>query len=160
MDRNTGACRGEVRMTLVYRPPLNRAFGAEFVRVNVDAHLGQEEKNSFKNRTKQAHLPGEGGEAPFEHELIEHGLKWWPIKSYEARFPRGKGKSSNWRLSVESVVRAEDVFPALGVPFSLIVTITDPQKSAPVFNELRQHLLSHRVKIADIRIAPRVRVVG
>jgi hypothetical protein len=160
VDKNTGACRGEVRMTLVCRPPLNRAFGAEFVRVNVDAHLGQEEKNSFKNRTKQAHLPGDGGEAPFEHELIEHGLKWWPIKCYEARFPRGKGKSSNWRLSVESVVRAEDNFPVLGVPFSLMVTITDPQKSAPVFNELRQHLLSHRVKIADIRVAPRVRVLG
>jgi hypothetical protein len=160
VEKNTGACRGEVRMTLVYRPPLNRAFGAEFVRVNVDAHLGQEEKNSFKNRTKQAHLPGDGAEAPFEHELIEHGLKWWPIKSYEARFPRGKGKSSNWRLSVDAMVRAEDIFPVLGVPFSLIVTISDPKKSAPVFNELRQHLLSHRVKISDIRIAPRVRVVG
>jgi len=160
VDKNTGACRGEVRMTLVYRPPLNRAFGAEFVRVNVDAHLGQEEKNSFKNRTKQAHLPGDGGEAPFEHELIEHGLKWWPIKSYGARFPRGKGKSSNWRLSVDSIVRAEDAFPLMGVPFSLIVTISDPKKSAPVFNELRQHLLSHRVNISDIRIAPRVRVLG
>jgi hypothetical protein len=157
VDRDTGACRGEVRMTLVYRPPLDRSFGAEFVRVNVDAHLGQEEKGTFKNRIKQAHLPGDATEGPFEHELIEHGLKWWPIKSYETRFPRGKGASSNWRLTVESIVRAEDVFPVVGVPFALILTISDLRQTASVFNELRQHLLSRRVNISDIRIAPRVR---
>ena len=145
-------------MTLVYRPPLNRAFGAEFVRVNVDAHLGQEDGESFKNRTKQAHLPGEGADAPFEHELIEHGLKWWPIKCYEGRFPRGKGASSNWRLAVESIVRAEDIFPTIGVPFALILTISDLKRTAPVFNDLRLHLLSQRVNISDIRVTPRVRV--
>jgi subtilase family protein len=157
VNRETGACRGEARMTLVCRPPLNRAFGAEFVRVNVDAHLGQEEGKSFKNRTKQAHLPGEGPDAQFEHELIEHGLKWWPIKCYQGLFPRGKGTSSNWRLGVESIVRAEDVFPAIGVPFALILTISDLKKTAPVFNDLRLHLLNQRVNISDIRIAPRVR---
>jgi hypothetical protein len=160
VDRDTGACRGEVKMTLVYRPPLDRSFGAEFVRINVDAHLGQEEGDTFRNRVKQAHLPGDGAEGQFEHELIEHGLKWWPMKSYEARFPRGKGTSSNWRLSVESIVRAEDVFPAVGVPFALILTISDLRKTSAVFSELRQHLLSRRVNISDIRIAPRVRVTN
>ena len=122
--------------------------------------LHQEEGNTYKNRTKQAHLPGEGAEANFEYELIEHGLKWWPIKSYEARFPKGKGRSSNWKLSVESMVHAEDVFPVMGVPFSLIVTISELNGSAPVFNQVRQQLLSHRVNISDIRIQPRVRVTS
>lgn len=39
VDTQTGACKGDVRMTLVYRPILNRDFGSEFVRVNVDAYL-------------------------------------------------------------------------------------------------------------------------
>ena len=82
VDRLTGACNGEVRMTLVYRPLLNRDFGAEFVRVNVDAHLRQEESNTFANRVKQAFIPDDSEEAHFEHGLIQHGLKWWPIKVY------------------------------------------------------------------------------
>jgi hypothetical protein len=49
----------------VYRRPLNRNFRAEFVRVNVDAHLGQEGGDAYKNRTKQAHLPGERTETNF-----------------------------------------------------------------------------------------------
>ncbi len=102
-------------MTLVYRPPLNRDFGAEFVRVNVDAHLRQEQDDTFASRVKQVYLPKESDDVHFEHELIEHGLKWWPIKAYRARFPQGKGKSSNWRLSVESLVRSEEAFPPSGV---------------------------------------------
>ena len=45
----------------------------------------------------------------------------------------------------------------MGVPFSLILTISDLRQTASVFNELRQHLLSRRVNISDIGIAPRVR---
>ena len=36
-----GQCSGRVRMTLVYAPPLDPAFGAEFVRVNLEASLKQ-----------------------------------------------------------------------------------------------------------------------
>jgi hypothetical protein len=75
VDRDTGACRGEVRITLVYRPALDRSFDAEFVRVNVDAHLGQEDQACSRSGIQQAHLPGEATEGPFEHELIDHGLK-------------------------------------------------------------------------------------
>ncbi len=48
----------------------------------------------------------------------------------------------------------------MGVPFSLIVTISDLNGSVPVFNQVRQQLLSHRVNISDIRIQPRVRVTS
>lgn len=154
----TGACRGDVRMTLVYRPPLNRDFGAEFVRVNVDAHLRQEDKGTFTNRVKQAFLPDDSEGAQYEYELIQHGLKWWPIKVYRARFPKGKGKSSNWRLSVESLVRSEDAFPAAGVPFALVLTIADLKESEPVFNDLRLHLRNRNVQISDIRAATQIRV--
>jgi hypothetical protein len=154
----TGACKGEVRMTLVYRPPLNRDFGAEFVRVNVDAHLRQEQDDTFASRVKQVYLPKESDDVHFEHELIEHGLKWWPIKAYRARFPQGKGKSSNWRLSVESLVRSEEAFPPSGVPFALVLTIADIRDAAPVFNDLRLHLTTRNVQISDIRATTQVRV--
>jgi Subtilase family len=158
VNRETGACKGDVRMTLVYRPVLNRDFGSEFVRVNVDAHLRQEHKGTFVGRVKQTFLPADPGTPHFEHELIEHGLKWWPIKVYRDQFPRGKGRSSNWRLSVESLVRSGEFFPAAGVPFALVLTIADIQESEPVFNDLRLHLRSRNVQIADIRATTQVRV--
>jgi hypothetical protein len=145
-------------MTLVYRPTLNRDFGSEFVRVNVDAHLRQEEGDTFVSRVKQAFLPDDAEAVHFEHELIQHGLKWWPIKVYRARFPRGKGKSSNWRLSIESLVRSEEAFPSAGVPFALVLTIADIGESEPVFNDLRLHLTSRNVQVTDIRTTTQVRV--
>lgn len=154
----TGACRGEVRMTLVYRPTLNREFGSEFVRINLDAHLRQEQEGSYAGRVGQAFLPEVKEDAPFEHELIRHGLKWWPIKVYRERFPRGVGKSSNWRLCLESLARSEEAFPATGVPFALVLTISDVQERAPVFNELRNHLSARNVQISDIRATTQVRV--
>jgi hypothetical protein len=158
VNSSTGACKGEVRMTLVYRPMLNRDFGAEFVRMNVDAHLRQEENGKFVNRVQQAFLPESDTDARFEHELIRHGLKWWPIKAYKARFPHGKGNRSNWQLTVESLLRADEVFPAAGIPFALVLSIQDIGKSAPVFNDLRLHLSTRNVQISDIKSAPQIRV--
>jgi hypothetical protein len=158
VNRTTGACRGEARMTLVYRPTLNREFGAEFVRINVDAHLRQENEGRYIGRLAQAFLPEVNEDVPFEYELIRHGLKWWPIKAYRGGFPRGIGKSSNWRLCLESLVRSEEAFPANGIPFALVLSISDIQHNAPVFNELRNHLATRNVQLSDIRATTQVRV--
>ena len=152
----TGACKGEVRMTLVYRPPLNRDFGAEFVRVNIDARLQQEDGKGFKGRVAQSYLP-DAKEANLEADLIEHGLKWWPTKVYEANFPEGKGKSSNWRLVLKSLTRAGQGFPRKGVPFTVVLSISDPSLSEPVFRDMRLNLTSRNVMIADIRTGTRLR---
>lgn len=158
VNRQTGACRGDVRMTLVYRPMLNRDFGTEFVRVNVDARLQQEHKGKFANRVEQAFLPDDSEGGHFEHELIEHGLKWWPIKVYRGHFKKRKGESSNWRLLVKSLVRSDEAYPSTGVPFAVVLTIADIDESAPVFNDLRLYLTSRNVQMADIRSTTQVRV--
>jgi hypothetical protein len=74
-----GGCSGKVKLTLVYRPTIDRAFGGEFVRVNLDPYLRQEVVNpktgevSFLGRLK-----GDGMKR-FEKELVQHGAKWWPL---------------------------------------------------------------------------------
>jgi hypothetical protein len=163
-DVTTRACRGRVRMTLAYDAPIDQAFGTEFVRVNLSAHLRQRQpvnrrdgKPSFHDQISQAFLPRTGKLTIPERILIDHGLKWWPTKRYEADFSGSVGQSAEWRLEVESVVRAEATFPAEGVPFSLILTIEDEQGSAPVFQTLRQALLARRVDMQDIRTAVRLR---
>jgi hypothetical protein len=78
------------------------------------------------------------------------------VKCFERVIPKGIGKSSNWRLFVEYLTRAGEVMPENGVPFTAILTIADPNKERPVFNDMRQSLQAAGVRIADIRTAARV----
>ncbi|MCZ8350257.1 MAG: S8 family peptidase [Rhizobium sp.] len=166
VDADTRACRGRVSMTLVYDAPLDQAFGTEFVRVNLNAVLRQRQpmdrkdgRPSFRDEISQAFLPRTNKLTIPERTLIEHGLKWWPTKRYDAKF-EGVGFSTEWRLEVESVVRAEATFPAEGVPFSLILTIEDPDGLAPLFQEVNRQFQAQRLQMHDIRTAQRVRSRG
>ena len=70
--------------------------------------------------------------------------------------PKGRGTSSNWRLVINYLTRANEQLPAEGVPFSVLLTISDPDKESPVFQEMRQSLQAHGIQTADIRVAARV----
>lgn len=167
VDPATLACRGLVRMTLVYDPPIDQAFGTEFVRVNLDAKLQQRQPfdrsdglPSWRDKIEQGFLPRSAGMTPPERALISQGLKWWPSKRYRKDFGAGVGESTEWRLQVESIVRAEAAFPSEGVPFSLILTIEDPDGRQPVFQELRRQFVGNRVDLHDVRTAVRLRARG
>ena len=160
----TRACRGKVKMTLVYDPPIDQAFGTEFVRVNLDAKLRQRQPTdrqdgepSWNDQIEQGFLPRSAGMTPPERALIAHGLKWWPTKRYQKNFGDGIGSSTEWQLQVESIVRAEAEFPPEGVPFSLILTSEDPDRTRPIFQELRRQLVNSRVDLHDVRTAVRLR---
>lgn len=164
VDPDTLACRGKVRMTLVYDPPIDQAFGTEFVRVNLDAKLQQRQPidrsdglPSWNDKIEQGFLPRASSLTIPERALISQGLKWWPTKRYEKDFRDGVGASTEWRLQVESIVRAEAEFPPEGVPFSLILTIEDPDRMRPIFHEMRRQFVTNRVDLHDIRTAVRLR---
>ena len=151
-----GKCRGRAKLTLVSTPPLDPRFGAEFVRVNIDATLQQEQEKGWKGRLEPLYLPSKRDSPAIEAELIEHDLKWSPVKVLAKTFPQGVGPSSNWRLSVEYLTRSGEMMPDEGVPFTVIVTISDPDGEQPVFNDMRQSLQALGVQIADIRTAARI----
>ena len=152
-----GKCRGYARLTLVTSPPLDYRYNAELVRVNVNARLQQSAAGGkWAGRLHETYLPIGGDEAVYESELIEQGFKWSPLKTYGRLIPRGVGKSSNWRLVVDYLTRANEPFPSAGVPFTVLLTISDPEGTAPVFNTMRQTLQSLGVQISDIRTAARV----
>jgi hypothetical protein len=156
-----GKCRGSAHLTLISTPPLDPRFGSEFVRVNVDATLQQEDldkmgKLHWKKRIDPVYLPGKAEAPVVEAEQIEHGLKWSPVKAFARTMMQGVGKSSNWRLFIDYVTRANQDMPANGVPFTALLTISDPKGELPVFNEMRQALNALGVQIEDIRTAARV----
>lgn len=152
-----GKCRGHARLTLVTTPPLDPRFGAEFVRINVNAALQQEQEDGhWKGRLEPLYLPSKRQSPAVEAELIEHDLKWSPVKVYEKTFPQGVGPSSNWRLYIDYLTRSGETMPEGGVPFTAIITISDPEADKPVFNDMRQTLQALGATIADIRTAARI----
>ncbi|ULO23149.1 S8 family peptidase [Methylocystis sp. SB2] len=157
----SGKCRGGARLTLVASPPLDQRFGAEFVRINIEAALQQETtkpngKTSWKGQLKPLYLPSANSDYPFEAERIEHGLKWSPVKVYGDTLKKGRGNSSTWRLLVEYLSRSDNQeMPPEGVPFTAILTIRDPRGEEPVFSVMRQQLALN-VQLSDIRTAARV----
>ena len=163
-----GKCRGRVDVTLCYTPPIDAAFGAECQRVQLEAHLYQLEEKVVDGEVKedaQSRLNHSDSSLPehlayTERYLLESGLKWTPIKRYERNMPRGIGTRGEWRLALKALTRADVVYPEEGVPFTLVMTISDPNEDAPIYEEVRAEILRRGLRLVDITVTPRVRVRG
>jgi hypothetical protein len=160
---NQGKCKGAVRMTLIYTPPIDRKFGQEYVRANVEASLQQENistsgMHSFKKQVDSIWDTKLGEEANFEQNLIKHGFKWWPSKKYQRVSKQGFGNSSNWRLRITSQVRDGVSYPEGGIEFAVIVTLEDQsEKSHKIYQEMLSNLLSIGVEVNEIQLRDEVR---
>lgn len=152
-----GKCFGHAKLTIVSTPRFDYRYGAEFVRINIDAALRQMQKNGkYLGRLSAIYTPDKGDGSLFEKDQIEHSFKWSPVKVYEKIFPRGVGPTTEWSLDVEYLARDGVTIPREGVPFTAILTISDPYKEKPVFNDVRQMLQSLGVQAVDIKTAARV----
>lgn len=152
-----GKCRGHARLTIVSTPPFDYRYGAEFVRVNIEAHLRQEDKDgNYKGRLAPIYTPDSGENQLIEKNQIENAFKWSSTKIFERKMKKGVGNSTNWALDVEYLARDGETLPSEGVPFTVLLTISDPEGIAPVFKEMHQNLQAFGVKIADIQTAARV----
>ncbi len=152
-----GKCMGHAKLTIVSTPRLDYNYGSEFVRINIDAAVRQMQKDGrYLGRLNAIYTPDEGEGSLYEKDLIEHSFKWSPVKVYEKTFPRGVGPTTEWKLDVEYLARDGVTIPREGVPFTAILTISDPTKQKPVFNDMRQMLQSLGVRAVDIKTAARV----
>ncbi|MFZ8201221.1 S8 family serine peptidase [Alteromonas portus] len=158
-----GKCKGAVKMTLVYQPPIDKDFGSEYVRANVEASLQQEKfKNgqfTFKKEVDSIWKTQLGEDATLEKNLIEHGFKWWPTKVYQRISKSGFGESSNWRLRVKSQVRDGEIYPEEGIEFAVVITVEDHTGVATnVYQEMYSSLKSIGVDIDEVQVTEEVRV--
>lgn len=152
-----GKCFGHAKLTIVSTPRFDYRFGSEFVRINIDAALRQLQKDgNYKGRLNAIYTPEDGDGSLYEKDQIEHSFKWSPVKVYEKTFPRGVGPSTEWKLDVEYLSRDGVTIPAAGIPFTAILTISDPNSEKPVFNDMRQMLQSLGVQAVDIKTAARI----
>jgi hypothetical protein len=158
-----GSCSGRAEVTLCYTPPINPDHKEEAIQVQLEAHLHQEKLDqetgelSWESRLNQDAADVPQGMKKSESYLIKTGLKWSPIKRYQVSMPQGRGNTSTWRLSLESLVRAGVPFPKDGVNFTLMLTISDLEAKEHVREEMRLDLQSRGNVLADITIAHRLR---
>ena len=126
-----GKVFGDIYVTLVYNQPLDENNASEYCRTNVDVSLGSiDAEGTYK---KQVPLDTPDCAGNFEKILIEHGYKWAPVKVYKRSIPKGVN-AINWRLNVGVITRSQF---ELDEPqdATIIVTISDPSKLLPVYND-------------------------
>ena len=158
-----GKCRGQVDITLAFTSPIDADFGAECLRVQLETYLYQLEVNSDtgednpQSRLSRYDCAVPTGLALTERYLLETGLKWTPVKRYRLDMPKGRGTSLNWRLDLKSSTRAGETIPDTGIPFTIIMTISDPTQKAQIYEEVRNEVLRLGNQLADITLAHRVR---
>ena len=115
-----GKFRGEVIITAAYVPPVDPAYGAEYVRANLEVNWGFLDGDSFKGRVP---YDGEKGTNGLEVQQVEYGGKWAPVKTQRKVFSKGIEGGDAWALQAKMYQRAFEPPPAHPMRVAIIVTL-------------------------------------
>lgn len=128
--------KSEVFMTLVYSPPLDGRFGAEYVRSNVDASFGSYDPNADGVFEHSGFVPLEAvsHDDLYEKAMIDNGFKWAPVKVYHGKFPRGK-KAKNLRLKLELLRRAGEASSGQPQKATVIISFRSVEPNSNIYSE-------------------------
>ena len=146
----SGGISGTAQVTLVYTPNIDRHNGAEFILNSLDVRLRQQtDKTNQEGEPIFKNILTNDKDYAFEKDMIQHGLKWWPVRKIQNKWTN-KGRYSLCRLVVEPLARSgyEIIEP---VPFTVILTISDDKKKHHIFDEMKQQLTANGVLANDIR---------
>lgn len=152
-----GRIKGEVLMTLVYDPPLVPSAGAEYCQANVDVSLGTyDPSNTSSHSNHHGKVPLEPKDKTqlFERHQLEHGFKWSPVKVYRNSFTRTRGDF--WRIELRLSHRTE-LFMVPPQNVALIVSLIDPDKQLPVYDNVVQAMNRSGWVQEDLQIDNRIR---
>jgi serine protease AprX len=165
--RRDGRYFGEVWMTVAFSPARGSRWGTEYCETNIDAHFGvyrgQKSRKTGDIKTKFLGLvPPEHKNAGklYESYQVEKLRKWAPVRTYYGNLGDKGERGDRWRLKLQLLTRhgIEDEAAFKPQPFSLIVTISDPEKKAPVYDEMAQIVRSRfQAENLTVRAAARLR---
>lgn len=155
-----GKFYGEIWMTIAFSPSRGSNWGLEYCQTHIDASFGLikertnrktgEITNYFKGLVPPEHKnPGE----LFETFQIQQLRKWAPVRTYYGNLGEKGEKGLRWRLKVSLLCRHEidKSVDFSNQPFSLIVTINDPTKAHPVYDEMAQ-VISSRYQYQNLTV--------
>jgi hypothetical protein len=83
---------------------------------------------------------------------VEKLRKWAPVRTYYGDLGEKGERGSRWRLKLQLLTRhgiEEEAFKPQ--PFSLIITISDPQKKVRVYDEMAQ-IVRNRFQAQNLNV--------
>ena len=166
LTRN-GRFFGDIWMTLAFAPARGAEWGSEYCETHIDAHLGVF-KTTKTRETGATRVEFEGLVPPefknpgllYESFQVERLRKWAPVRTYFGSLGDTGVRGLRWRLKLQLLSRHGLDTPEMKhpQPFALLVTIADPKKSAPVYDEMAVKVRSRfQSKNLSLRTTARVR---
>jgi serine protease AprX len=159
---------GDIWMTVAFAPARGARWGSEYCETHIDAHFGVyqdhvarstgEITSEFKGLVPPEHKnPGK----LYESYQVEKLRKWAPVRTYHGNLGEGGKPGTRWRLMVKLLTRhdVEDTTSFKPQPFSLIITIADPEKKAPVYDEMAR-VVRNRFQSQNLALRATARVQG
>lgn len=165
--RRNGRNFGEIWMTVAFSPARGARWGSEYCETHIEANFGvyrdQVSRETGEIKTKFIGLVPPEHKNPgvlYEAYQVEKLRKWAPVRTYYGNLGETGERGERWRLKVRLLTRhgveEEETFKSQ--PFSLIITISDPDKKAPVYDEMARSLLNRfQSQNLALRAAARVR---
>jgi hypothetical protein len=154
----SGNLKCDLFATLIYDSPLDRAFGVEYCRRNVEASLGflvEEEERGEVYGGREVHPCPHDLHQRYPAQLSHFGLQWSPMKLYFRRFKK-TAAGRKWRLSLKVTNRAEcDIEEPMDV--HLIVTIKSHDPDAQVYTEMVREMDRLGWTVGNLEIRSRER---
>jgi hypothetical protein len=158
---NNNKIRGEVKATLVSNPPLNGNFGAEYIRADVRFSLQSKKTKKSGEEVWEGIVPEDPCSLEvrkrYESSLIRQAFKWATVKRYYKKL-RGQ-KSEGQKVKIGLFLRdGPDMYTfEKNIKFALILTLRDPARVAPVYNDITSRVRARGLLTEEIRIRGRAR---
>jgi serine protease AprX len=160
---------GEIWMTVAFAPARGARWGTEYCETHIDAHFGVYRTQKSRETGQVKLKPVFVGLVPPEHKnrgqlyesyQVEKLRKWAPVRTYYGNLGDTGERGDRWRLKLQLLTRHgidkdEDAFKPQ--PFSLIVTIADPEKKARVYDEMAQ-IVRNRFQSENLTVRATARV--
>jgi hypothetical protein len=95
----------------------------------------------------------------YESYQVEKLRKWAPVRTYYGHLGESGERGDRWRLKLQLLTRhgVEDQAAFKPQPFSLIITISDPEKKALVYDEMAQ-IVRNRFQAQNLTLRAVARV--
>lgn len=146
---------GEITMTLAYNPPLDKKFGKEYCRANIDASFGTYRQNVDGTLKYEGQVPVEARwDQKNESYRIRNGFKWSPIKSYYRNLKNGIEVKDGWKIRIDLTPRGTEEI--LNQEFVLIITIKD-KKNNDIYTDIVNGLRISGFVVNDLEIKQSIR---